>query len=96
METAKAAELFLSDGIILTGIATGSPASVQELNDLKQNCESPIIIGSGVNDKNVHKYLNADALIIGSHFKNKGQWQESVCKNRVQEFMNHVKYLMPN
>ena len=30
-ETAKAAEFFLSDGIIVTGIATGAQADPQEL-----------------------------------------------------------------
>jgi predicted TIM-barrel enzyme len=30
-ETAKAAEFFLADGVVLTGTATGSPANASEL-----------------------------------------------------------------
>src|SRR5262249_47817274 len=31
-ETAKAAEFFLADGVIVSGVATGSPADVAEVN----------------------------------------------------------------
>lgn len=30
-ETAKAAEFFMSDGLIITGSATGDPASLQDI-----------------------------------------------------------------
>ncbi|KAF2883042.1 hypothetical protein ILUMI_23119 [Ignelater luminosus] len=91
IETAKAAEYFLSDGIILTGTSTGSPADMQELNDLKNNSGLPIIIGSGVTCNNVKDYLDAEAFIIGSHFKNNGFWKNDVSHERVKSFMNVLK-----
>lgn len=72
-ETAKAAEFFLSDGVILTGCATGDPASTNELNIVKKNCSTPVLIGSGVTIDNLENYLSADAFIIGSHFKKNGR-----------------------
>lgn len=37
--------------------------------DLKLNAEVPVIIGSGVDIDNIEDYIEADAFIIGSHFK---------------------------
>lgn len=34
VETAKAAEFFLSDGLIITGATTGDPADVKELTGI--------------------------------------------------------------
>ncbi|XP_031343621.1 uncharacterized protein F13E9.13, mitochondrial isoform X1 [Photinus pyralis] len=90
VETAHAAEFFCSDGIILTGIATGSPASTEELLDLKTHCNLPVIIGSGVTDCNVANYSRADALIVGSYFKDNGNWMENVSPERVGRLMKVV------
>ena len=38
VETAKAAEFFLADGVIVTGAATGEPASPDEVRDVVQPC----------------------------------------------------------
>lgn len=40
-ETARAAELFMSDGIIVTGTATGEPAEPQHLTGTAAMTESP-------------------------------------------------------
>lgn len=87
IETAHAAEFFHSDGVVLTGTCTGKPADARELIGLKQNCNLPIIIGSGVTVDNLNQYLSADALIIGSHFKIDGNWANDVSSNCVQLFM---------
>uniref|UniRef100_A0A7M4E8W5 Uncharacterized protein n=1 Tax=Crocodylus porosus TaxID=8502 RepID=A0A7M4E8W5_CROPO len=63
-ETAKAAELFLADGIVLTGTATGMPADPEELKEVEQAVKIPVLIGSGVTLENVRNYLDANALII--------------------------------
>lgn len=91
LETADAAEFFCSDGVILTGTATGQPADLKEFQDLKHNCNLPVIVGSGVTRNNVTEYFMADALIIGSHFKNNGNWREGVSPERVKQFMQIVK-----
>lgn len=38
-ETAAAAELFLADGVVLTGTATGLPARPQDLAGESQHCK---------------------------------------------------------
>lgn len=91
VETAKAAEFFLSDGVILTGTATGDPANVNELVELKNNVSLPAIVGSGVTEHNLHNYLSADALIVGSYFKKGGHWKNDIDLNTVKQFMNVVK-----
>lgn len=42
-ETAKAAQFFLSDGVIVTGTATGEKASVEELTEVKSAVQIPVI-----------------------------------------------------
>ncbi|CAG9767503.1 unnamed protein product [Ceutorhynchus assimilis] len=92
-ETAKAAEYFLADGLVLTGTSTGVPAHLHELNQLKETTNLPIFIGSGVTKENLEDYIKADALIVGSHFKKGGLWSNEVDENRVREFMDKIRYL---
>jgi membrane complex biogenesis BtpA family protein len=91
VETAHAAEFFLSDGVIVTGVATGTEASIEELQQVKQAVKIPVLVGSGVTIENVERYLAiADALIIGSTFKKAGLWANEVDTERVKPFMQKV------
>lgn len=93
-ETAHAAEFFLSDGVIVTGVSTGTEASLEELQQVKDAVNIPVLVGSGVTINNVEKYLGiADALIIGSYFKYDGHWTNGVEASRVSRFMNKVNAL---
>ncbi len=95
VEMAHAAEFFLSDGVIVTGVHTGSEADIKELNKVKENTGLPVIVGSGVNVDNVNQYLPiADALIVGSYFKKDGYWANDVDYERVKQFMNTVYQLL--
>ncbi|NP_001384885.1 uncharacterized protein LOC415758 isoform 3 [Gallus gallus] len=67
-ETASAAELFLADGVVLTGTATGLPADPGELREVQRAVKIPVLIGSGVTLENVKNYLDANALIIASSY----------------------------
>jgi len=90
-ETAHAAEFFLSDGLIVTGVATGKEADLDEIKTVKNNVKLPVIIGSGVNNKNVEKYFqNSDAMIIGSYFKKNGNWKNGIDGSRVKSFMKTI------
>ncbi|XP_018594417.1 uncharacterized protein F13E9.13, mitochondrial [Scleropages formosus] len=89
-ETARAAEFFLSDGVILTGTATGVQASPHELREILQAVRLPVLIGSGVTRENVEEYLDASAMIIGSHFKKGGYWANALDPERVKRFMGKV------
>ncbi|MFM8312767.1 MAG: BtpA/SgcQ family protein, partial [Deltaproteobacteria bacterium] len=47
-ETAHAAEFFGADGVILTGVSTGTAASPEELATVRKVTKLPIWIGSGI------------------------------------------------
>lgn len=72
METALAAEFFLSDGIVLTGKTTGNAIRKSDFIKIQNSCSLPIVIGSGVTAENVADFLNANAIIVGSYFKKEG------------------------
>jgi uncharacterized protein len=92
--TARAAEFFSSDGIIVTGLATGEPADPAEVDEVKRAVGVPVLVGSGVTLENVDAYLGAaDALIVGSWFKHDGRWDRPVDADRVTEFMRKVQVL---
>lgn len=95
VETSKAAEFFLSDGIILTGQSTGDAVNLKELQDVSKCTALPKLIGSGVTIKNVSSYFGkSNGLIIGSHFKESGKWDdENLSESRIHEFMRRVKDL---
>ncbi len=93
-ETAKAAEFFLSDGVIVTGTATGEKALVEEVKAVKNAIKIPVIIGSGIDTENIQYYWNfADAFIVGSSLKKEGNWENEVDRSRVVKLMNEVKRL---
>ena len=88
-EHAKAAEFFLSDGLVLSGRSTGEEVDTQDLKEVKKQSSLPILIGSGVDQENIHRLKDlADAFIIGSHFKKSGHWANAVDADRVIAFMN--------
>ena len=87
-ETARAAEFFCSDGIIVTGKETGMAADVDDIDRVCAAVGLPVIVGSGVTDENVKSYASrVDAMIVGSHFKEDGRWYNDVHRQRVEQFM---------
>lgn len=90
-ETAKAAEFFLSDGVIVTGNATGEKAAVSDLLEVRTAVKIPVLIGSGISAQNIAEYWNlADAFIVGSSLKFDGKWEKDLDAARVNEFMDIV------
>lgn len=91
-ETAKTAEYFRSDGLIITGTSTGEEANIEEVKTVKKACKIPVIVGSGVTLKNLETYLPiADALIVGSWFKEDGHWKNALNYNKIARFMEEAK-----
>lgn len=88
---AKAAEFFLSDGIILTGSATGEPVNFREMQILKEHTRIPVLVGSGVNSNNFEQFLNANAMVIGSYFKQDGHWSNPLVFDKVNAFMSKIE-----
>src|SRR5262245_6473482 len=74
VETAKAAEFFLADGVIVTGAATGEPASPEEVRDVVREAHVPVLVGSGITPANLARYSTAHAFIVGSSVKQGGIW----------------------
>lgn len=96
LETAHAAEFFMSDGLILTGTATGSAASVDDLKKLHKKVKAPLLIGSGVTTENLKNYYSkVEAIIVGSHFKKNGSWENELCETRLSSFMEKA-YTLSN
>ncbi|KAI8126243.1 hypothetical protein FF38_01152 [Lucilia cuprina] len=94
LETAKAAEFFLTDGVIITGNATGEAAKPQDLLELKGKLQVPLLIGSGITKDNLKDYYHhIQAAIIGSHFKRQGLWYNEISESSVDQFMEQVKTL---
>ncbi len=91
VETAKGAEFFMTDGVIITGSATGEEASIVDIVEVKKNVNCPVLIGSGITDQNIEKYINlADGFIVGSFFKSDGYWANGVDEKRVRKFMKQL------
>jgi membrane complex biogenesis BtpA family protein len=82
-ETAKAAEFFLADGVIVSGVATGEPADASEVTAVARAVDIPTLVGSGITLKNLHHYGHADALIVGSSVKRGGVWSGPIDESQV-------------
>ncbi len=91
-EIAHAAEFFLSDGLIITGMHTGDTADLNELKKVKNTTNLPVLVGSGVNLENILDYWAiADALIIGSYFKKDGFWANAIEQKKVKALMKKIR-----
>ena len=84
VETAKAAEFFLVDGVIVSGIATGQPTDANEVRSVAAAVGVPVLVGSGVTSGNVRDYDAADALIVGSDVKRDGLWSSPLDEARTR------------
>lgn len=77
IEAAEAAVFFGADGLIVTGTATGKPAKVSDVAEVRGACGLPVLVGSGVTPESAPALLeHADALIVGSWYKRGGHWAQ--------------------
>ncbi len=91
---ARTAEFFLSDGLIITGSATGKKPDLEELKQVRKVTDLPLLLGSGISIENIEDYWNyADGFIIGSYFKEDGYWENKLSESRIKKFMDKVKEL---
>jgi membrane complex biogenesis BtpA family protein len=91
-EVARAAAFFKSDGVIITGSATGCEASETELETVTASVKGlPVLIGSGVTLKNWRRYANANAFIVGSYFKKDGVWFHELDQEKILAFMKDIR-----
>ncbi len=91
-ETAKAAEFFLSDGLIISGASTGEKPNPNELKAVKKVTRLPVLLGSGITPENISQFQNdADGFIIGTYFKKDGIWQNPPDPKRIKTLLDAVK-----
>jgi uncharacterized protein len=83
VETAKAAEFFQADGVIVSGVSTGQPADVSEVEAVSGAVSIPTLIGSGITPENLGRYSSAAAFIVGSSVKEDGLWANQLDERRV-------------
>ncbi len=81
-----------ADALIVSGSGTGTEANIEELQVVKKNSPVPVLLGSGVNPKNINLYRTySDGAIIGSYFKEKGIVTNPVDNNRVKQIIGAIK-----
>lgn len=92
--TAKQAEFFLADGIIVTGDFTGLPTKAEDVIEARKATELPLFVGSGVTPDNFGATLqkqsdhnNPDGFIVGSFFKRAGFWENEIEIERVRQLV---------
>ncbi len=83
VETARAAEFFRADGVIVTGIATGRAADAREVAAVREAVAIPVLVGSGVTPDNLHAFEAAHGFLVGSSVKRDGRWSNSLDPGRV-------------
>ncbi len=84
-----------SDAIILTGPATGKPADLNVLKEVRgKNPQVPLLVGSGVTEDQLAEIAKyADGVIVGTSLKVDGKTANPVDPKRATSFINVVKSL---
>jgi membrane complex biogenesis BtpA family protein len=83
----------LADAVILSGWATGSPPSLEDLELAKRAADNtPVLIGSGANWENITSLMSvADGVIVSSSLKRHGQRQQPIDPIRVSQFVEAAR-----
>ncbi|MDJ0634534.1 MAG: BtpA/SgcQ family protein [Xenococcaceae cyanobacterium MO_188.B29] len=83
----------LADAVILSGWATGSPPTIEDLElAAAAACNTPVFIGSGANWENINKLMSAaDGVIVASSLKRKGKIEETIDPIRVSQFVEAAR-----
>ena len=80
----------LADAIIVTGAETGAAVDAGQLAELREAVDAPLIVGSGVDEKNAGQF-DADAAIVGTSIKVKGRVDAPVDRERVEAVVRAFK-----
>lgn len=84
VETARAAEFFLADGVVVTGPVTAQAADTAEVEAVACAVGIPTFVGSGLTPADLPAYPQADGFIVGSFVKRGGLWSNPLDGERVQ------------
>jgi uncharacterized protein len=83
----------LADAVILSGWATGSPPTQEDLELAKAAAQdTPVFIGSGASWENVGSLMQAaDGVIVSSSLKRQGKIENSIDPIRVSRFVEATR-----
>jgi membrane complex biogenesis BtpA family protein len=83
----------MADGIILSGWATGSPPSLEDLELAKAAADNrPVLIGSGASWENIGTLMRAaDGVIVASSLKRQGDINQPIDPIRVGQFVEAMR-----
>lgn len=82
------------DAVIVTGFDTGMPPTVERIDECKKCVQLPILLGSGLTAQNARELLaHADGAIVGSYFKEGGNWKNAVDPQRTRAFIREIEAL---
>ena len=95
VETAKAAEMFLADGLIVSGPATGVAASPAEVRAVADGVRLPVLVGSGLSADNLSQFAHATGFIVGSSVKRDGHWDQPLDRANVRAIVRAWSVLDP-
>ena len=95
VETAKAAEMFLADGLIVSGPATGIAASPAEVRNVADGVRLPVLVGSGLSADNLSQFAHATGFIVGSSVKRDGHWDQPLDRANVRAIVRAWSALEP-
>jgi membrane complex biogenesis BtpA family protein len=83
----------LADALIVSGVGTGQAADMADVERVRRACpHTKLLLGSGVNAKNVKDYLRfADGVIVGSSLKKDGKLANPVDAKRVAALVKAMR-----
>ena len=83
----------LADAVILSGWATGSPPTREDLELATAAArDTPVLIGSGASWENIAQLMPAaDGVIVASSLKRKGKIEETIDPIRVSQFVEAAR-----
>jgi uncharacterized protein len=85
-------ETFGADVLIATGMHTGDPTRIEEVQAIKDVASRSVLVGSGLDEQNTKELLSvADGAIVGSAMKYDGVWWQRVDPKRVEAIMRTVE-----
>ncbi len=87
----------LADAVILSGWATGSPPSLEDLELASAAAHgTPVFIGSGADWENISKLMTAaDGVIVSSSLKRQGKREQAIDPIRVSRFVEATRRRVP-
>ncbi|MBN1422534.1 MAG: BtpA/SgcQ family protein [Planctomycetes bacterium] len=87
-EARDAVERGLADAVIITGPATGAPPSEEDVLAVRAATRAPVIVGSGVTEETVSRFLAiADGIIVGTALERGGMPGAPLDPDRVARFL---------